>query len=111
MQIEPSESAFTETYGRGQAQVMFASVPGLLTEKSDRVRPLAMAEMKRSALMPELPTIDESGLPGFEVANWAGLLGPAGLDQKIDRAVKITADRIALCGEASRITLSGAISG
>ena len=41
-----------------------------------------MAEKKRSALLPDLPTIDESGLPGFAVANWAGLLGPAGLDPK-----------------------------
>jgi tripartite-type tricarboxylate transporter receptor subunit TctC len=64
----------------GQVQAMFASVPALLTEKSDRVRPLAMAEKKRSSLMPDLPTIAESGLPGFEVANWAGLLGPGGLD-------------------------------
>jgi tripartite-type tricarboxylate transporter receptor subunit TctC len=67
----------------GQVQVMFASVPGMLSEKSDRVRPIAMAEKKRSALMPELPTMDESGLPGFDVANWAGLLGPAGMDPKI----------------------------
>ncbi len=67
----------------GQVQAMFASVPGLLSEKSDRVRPIAMAEKKRSALMSELPTMDESGLPGFDVANWAGLLGPAGMDPKI----------------------------
>jgi tripartite-type tricarboxylate transporter receptor subunit TctC len=67
----------------GQVQVLFASVPALLTEKSDRVRPIAMAEAKRSALLPDLPTIAESGLPGFEVANWAGLLGPAGMDPQI----------------------------
>ena len=67
----------------GQVQLLFASVPGLTAEKTDRVRPLAMAEKKRSALMPELPTMDESGLPGFEVGNWAGLLGPAGLDPSI----------------------------
>src|SRR5262245_28154175 len=67
----------------GQVQVLFGSVPALLTEKSDRVRPIAMAEKKRSALMPELPTIDEQGLKGFEVGNWAGLLGPAGLDPAI----------------------------
>ncbi len=67
----------------GQVQAMFASVPGMLSEKSDRIRPVAMAERKRSALMPDLPTMDESGLPGFEVANWAGLLGPAGLDPAI----------------------------
>ena len=67
----------------GQVQLLFASVPGLTAEKTDRVRPVAMAEKKRSALMPDLPTMDESGLPGFEVGNWAGLLGPAGLDRLI----------------------------
>jgi tripartite-type tricarboxylate transporter receptor subunit TctC len=69
----------------GQVQVLFASVPGLTAEKADRVRPVAMAERKRSALMPDLPTMDEAGLPGFEVGNWAGLLGPAGLDPTIVR--------------------------
>ena len=67
----------------GQVQVLFGSVPAMLTEKSDRVRPIAMAEKKRSALMPDLPTMDEQGLKGFEVGNWAGLLGPAGLDATI----------------------------
>jgi len=67
----------------GQVQVLFASVPGMLSERSERLRPIAMAERKRSALLPDLPTIDESGLPGFAVANWAGLLAPAGLDPKI----------------------------
>jgi tripartite-type tricarboxylate transporter receptor subunit TctC len=72
----------------GQVQVMFASVPGMLAEKSDRIRPIAMAEKKRSALMPDLPTIDESGLPGFEVANWSGLLGPAGLPPPIVKKLR-----------------------
>jgi tripartite-type tricarboxylate transporter receptor subunit TctC len=67
----------------GQVQAMFASVPGMLSERSDRLRPIAMAEKKRSALLPDLPTIDEQGLKGFEVGNWAGLLGPAGLDPAI----------------------------
>jgi len=67
----------------GQVQVLFASVPAIVKQKPDRLRPIAMAEKKRSALLPDLPTMDESGLPGFAVANWAGLLGPAGLDSKI----------------------------
>jgi tripartite-type tricarboxylate transporter receptor subunit TctC len=67
----------------GQVQVLFASVPGMMSEKSDRLRPIAMAELKRSALLPDMPTMDESGLPGFAVGNWAGLLGPAGLDPAI----------------------------
>jgi tripartite-type tricarboxylate transporter receptor subunit TctC len=67
----------------GQVQVLFASVPAIVKQKPDRLRPIAMAEKKRSALLPDLPTMDASGLPGFAVANWAGLLGPAGLDQNI----------------------------
>jgi tripartite-type tricarboxylate transporter receptor subunit TctC len=67
----------------GQVQVLFASVPGMMSEKSERIRPIAMAELKRSALLPDMPTMDESGLPGFAVGNWAGLLGPARLDPKI----------------------------
>ena len=42
----------------GQVQVMFASVPGIVKQKPDRLRPIAMAEMKRSALLPDLPTIE-----------------------------------------------------
>jgi tripartite-type tricarboxylate transporter receptor subunit TctC len=68
----------------GNVQLMFASVPGMMHEKT-RVRPVAMAELKRSALLPELPTMDEQGLQGFAVANWAGLLGPARLDPAIVR--------------------------
>jgi tripartite-type tricarboxylate transporter receptor subunit TctC len=82
----------------GQVQVMFGSVPALLTEKSDRVRPLAMAEKKRSALMPDLPTMDELGLKGFEVGNWAGLLGPAGLAPAIVK--KLHAEIIAILDTA-----------
>jgi len=67
----------------GQVQVLFASVPALQAERSDRIRLLAMAEARRSALMPQLPTIAETALPGFEVGNWAGLLGPAGLERAI----------------------------
>jgi tripartite-type tricarboxylate transporter receptor subunit TctC len=67
----------------GQVQVLFASVPSIVKQKPDKLRPIAMAELKRSALLPDLPTINESGVPGFAVANWAGLLGPAGLDPKI----------------------------
>src|SRR5262249_52991021 len=82
----------------GQVQVMFASVPGMLAEAAGRVRTIAMAEKKRSALLPELPTVDEQGLRGFEVGNWAGLLGPAGLDPAIVK--KLNAEIIAILAEA-----------
>jgi len=82
----------------GQVQVLFASVPGLTTEKAQRIKVIAMAELKRSALMPDLPTMDESGLPGFAVGNWAGLLGPAGLDPAI--VGKLHDEVIAILGTA-----------
>jgi tripartite-type tricarboxylate transporter receptor subunit TctC len=66
----------------GSVQLLFASVPGMQAERA-HVRAIAMAERKRSALMPDLATMEEQGLKGFEVANWAGLLGPAGLDGAI----------------------------
>jgi tripartite-type tricarboxylate transporter receptor subunit TctC len=55
----------------------------MLTEKGGRIRPIAMAEKKRSPLMPDMPTMDETGLKGFEVGNWVGFLAPAGLDPAI----------------------------
>jgi tripartite-type tricarboxylate transporter receptor subunit TctC len=82
----------------GQVQVLFASVPGMMSEKSERIRPVAMAEMKRSALLPDMPTMDETGLPGFAVGNWAGLLGPPGLDPKI--VAKLNGEVIAILGTA-----------
>ena len=45
--------------------------------KSGRVRPLGVASLKRTPLMPELATIGEQGLPGFEVNSWSGVLAPA----------------------------------
>jgi tripartite-type tricarboxylate transporter receptor subunit TctC len=70
----------------GQVQAMFAGVPALQAEKdASRVTFLAMAESKRSALMPDLPTISEQGMPDFATNNWAGLLGPAGLDPAITK--------------------------
>jgi tripartite-type tricarboxylate transporter receptor subunit TctC len=82
----------------GQVQALFASVPGMLSEKSERLRPIAMAEKKRSALLPDLPTMDEQGLQGFEVGNWAGLLGPAGLDPAI--VAKLNREIIAILAGA-----------
>jgi len=68
----------------GQVTVLFAGLPASLkAEKAGKVRVLAVADPKRSSLLPNMPTIAESGLPGYEVDNWIGMLAPAGVDQKI----------------------------
>jgi tripartite-type tricarboxylate transporter receptor subunit TctC len=72
----------------GEAQVMMATVPVLLGQlKAGRVRPLAISSLTRSPLMPALPTIAESGYPGFETDSWFGLLAPAGTSADIVRKV------------------------
>jgi tripartite-type tricarboxylate transporter receptor subunit TctC len=75
----------------GEAQVMVATIPVLLPQmKANRVRALAISSLKRSPLMPALPTIAESGYPGFETDSWFGLLAPAGTPAGIVQ--KVNAD-------------------
>lgn len=62
----------------GQLQLMFATAPTVAPLiKSGRLRALAVTSLKPSALAPELPTIAESGLPGYEMVTINGLLAPA----------------------------------
>lgn len=76
----------------GRIQVMFApasTVVGLMSQGS--VRALATSEAKRASIAPELPTIAESGLPGFNTGVWFGLLAPAGTPTPIlDKLSKAT---------------------
>ncbi len=67
-----------------EAQVVFGSVTTTLsTVKSGRLRALAVTSAQRSALLPELPTVAEAGVPGYEATNWYGVLAPAGTPQVI----------------------------
>jgi tripartite-type tricarboxylate transporter receptor subunit TctC len=62
----------------GQMQIMFATLPAAMPHvKSGKLRPVAMTTAKRSIAMPDLPTVAESGVPGYEAATWYGLLLPA----------------------------------
>jgi tripartite-type tricarboxylate transporter receptor subunit TctC len=63
----------------GQIQVMFDTVASCLPHiKSGKLRALAVATAKRSSALPEVPTLAESGLTGFNIASWFGLMAPAG---------------------------------
>jgi len=68
----------------GQAQVMFANISDVITQvKAGKLRALAVTTAKRSAIAPELPTLAESALPGFEVSTWQAVLAPAGTPRDI----------------------------
>ncbi|OGA39060.1 MAG: hypothetical protein A3G24_19225 [Betaproteobacteria bacterium RIFCSPLOWO2_12_FULL_62_13] len=63
----------------GEVDVLFDSMLTTLPQaRAGRVRPLAVTTLQRSALMPQLPTIDESGVKGYELVNWFGIFAPAG---------------------------------
>jgi tripartite-type tricarboxylate transporter receptor subunit TctC len=68
----------------GQIQLMFETGPlGLPHAKSGKLKVLAVGARRRAVAAPELPTIAESGYPGFETVGWAGLLTPAGAPREI----------------------------
>ena len=68
----------------GQVDLVFgAGLIYLPHVASGKLRMLATTAAKRTEAMPNLPTMSESGLPGFEVASWFGLVGPAGLPRPI----------------------------
>ena len=61
----------------GQIPVMFDSVPGVLQHiRAGKLRALAVTSLRRAPTLPDLPTIDESGLKGFEATAWFGLYAP-----------------------------------
>ena len=63
----------------GRVHLMFDNLASALPNiKAGKVRALAVTTLRRSAFLPELPTLDESGLKGFDLTTWWGLMAPAG---------------------------------
>ncbi len=63
----------------GQVHMLFGNVLSSLTHvKTGKLRALAVTTVKRSMVLPDLPTVSESGVPGYENSTWFGLLAPAG---------------------------------
>ena len=75
--------ALTDVIG-GLVPVMFAGTPGALPHvRSGKLRALAIASAARSSAAPEVPTVDEAGVPGYYYAAWVGYLAPAGTPREI----------------------------
>ena len=85
-----SAPALTDLMG-GHVMMIFDNTPNVLPHvKGGRMRGIAVTSLKRSALAPELPTVDESGVPGYEVLVWFGVVGPAGMPR--DVVVRLNAE-------------------
>ncbi len=79
----------------GQAQLMFNNpVSALPHVKSGRLRALASTGTSRAPIAPDVPTVAESGYPGFEAGTWYAFLGPAGLPKDIH--AKLATDIVAV---------------
>jgi tripartite-type tricarboxylate transporter receptor subunit TctC len=63
----------------GHTQASFASVPSFVNHiRSGKLRALGVGATQRSAALPDVPTIAEAGVPGYQAANWIGIMAPAG---------------------------------
>ena len=68
----------------GHIQLIFGSAPSTIPlVRANRLRAIAVTTTKRSAALPELPTVAEAGVPGYEVVLWYGVLGPKALPKHI----------------------------
>ena len=93
-----SPPAVTDLLG-GQIGLMFETGPLVLPHvKSGRLKFIAVGSTQRSSALPELPTIAESGYPGFETVGWAGLLAPAGTPRDI--IAKLNAEAVRILAQA-----------
>jgi tripartite-type tricarboxylate transporter receptor subunit TctC len=96
----------------GQVQLMFSSMVAIVPQiNNGKFRALAVTSAKRSPLLPNVPTLAESGLVGYEAGSWYGLLAPAGtppdiirkINQESAKALRQTSVRDSLTGEGAEV--------
>ena len=94
----------------GETAVLFATIPSALQHfQSGRLRPLAVSSLKRSVALPDVPSIAEAAVPGFEANEWNGALVPAGTPRAaIDKLHQAIAKSIAIPEVRNRIITLGA---
>lgn len=85
--------AMTDVMG-GQVPLFFANLASSLGHiQSGRLRPLAVTSRARSAALPQVPTMAEAGVPGYEVTEWNPLLAPAGIAPEVRQALVAAFDK------------------
>jgi tripartite-type tricarboxylate transporter receptor subunit TctC len=94
----------------GQVQALFGSMPAVLPHaKSGKARPLAVGTAKRSPSLPDVPTVAESGYPGYEASLWLGFIAPRGTPKPIvDRLHKELVEIVAMPKTRELLQLNGA---
>jgi tripartite-type tricarboxylate transporter receptor subunit TctC len=102
--------ALTDVIG-GQVHLMFGTLPLTLSQvRAGKVKALGVSGMQRTPLLPEMPTIAESGAPGYEINNWWGVLAPAGVPAAI--VAKLNTEIAGILGQresARRLEAEGVV--
>jgi tripartite-type tricarboxylate transporter receptor subunit TctC len=87
----------------GEIDVVFSDMAVVLPHvQAGRLRALAVTGLKPTPLVPGLPSVAESGLPGFEMTSWWGVLGPAGMPQPIVSRLNTELGRILRLAEVQK---------
>ena len=91
----------------GEVSLMFANLTDIGSQiRSGKVKALAVTVAKRASLLPEVPTLSEAGLPGFEIGSWFGLLAPAGTPAPV--IARLNAETVKVLGRADVRSTLGA---
>ncbi len=91
----------------GQVQLMFNSMPTMLPHiKTGKLRALAVGSVQRSATVPEIPTVAEAGVPGFEAVTWYGLFVPAKTAREIPAKLNAQINKIVATPEMTQFLAS-----
>jgi tripartite-type tricarboxylate transporter receptor subunit TctC len=89
-----SGAAMTDLLG-GQIQMSFPALSGVINQiKSGKLIALGVTSRQRSASLPDVPTIEESGLAGYEATSWFGLMGPAGISKPLVARLNMVTNRV-----------------
>lgn len=102
--------ALTDLIG-GQVQIMFGTAAITLAQiRNGRMKALGVSTLKRSPMLPDVPTLHESGAAGYEMSTWWGVLGPAGLPASV--VVRLNTDIAAILAQPEtrkRLEAEGAV--
>ena len=91
--------ALTDTIG-GQVEMIFSGVPLLVPHiEAGRIRAIGIGSMKRFPALPSVPTIDESGLKGYEATTWFGLMAPVKVPKDIVARLNVEVGKILASSE------------
>jgi len=86
--------AITDVIG-GQTQAMFPGLAAALQHiRSGRLRPIALTGSKRAAQIPDVPTLEELGLKGFDAMQWYGIVGPANMPREVVARLNATLNQV-----------------